>query len=282
MRIRIVLAIAFSFCVSVAQGDEQLFGFVRGAETLPAQRSELYQFITLHEGKSEGTYYASDFETEYEYGFTDRFQASISLEQHYFYNHGVNGDRDALDNKNAYRFGGVEGSVKYRIFSPFKDPLGVALRIEGGYLLNDEVDGLRQHDRYVKPEIDLQKDFLEDRLICDLDLGVEWAWGKQPAEQYPKELAFEAAAGVAYRFASNWFAGVEVHNRTEYPQFDLGNFEHTVVYAGPSIHYSQKNWWATLTWNYQVYGKGIDEPADGQTFAEETRQVVRFKVGFNF
>ena len=92
---------AFSFCVSVAQGDEQLFGFVRGAETLPAQRSELYQFITLREGKSEGTYYGSDFETEYEYGFTNRFQASVSLEQHYFYNRGVNGDRDALDDKNA-------------------------------------------------------------------------------------------------------------------------------------------------------------------------------------
>src|SRR5664279_5453735 len=130
MRIRIVLAMAFSSCVSAAQADEQLFGFVRGAETLPAQRSELYQFITLHEGKSEGTYYASDFETEYEYGFTDRFQASVSLEQHYFYNRGVNGDRDALDDKDAYRFGGVEGSVKYRIFSPFKDPLGVALRVE--------------------------------------------------------------------------------------------------------------------------------------------------------
>ncbi len=282
MRIRIVLAMAFSFCVSVAQGDEQLFGFVRGAETLPAQRSELYQFITLREGKSEGTYYGSDFETEYEYGFTNRFQASVSLEQHYFYNRGVNGGRDALDDKNAYRFGGVEGSAKYRIFSPFKDPLGVALRVEGGYLLNDEVDGLKQHDRYVKPEIDLQKDFLDDRLICDLDLGVEWAWGKQPAEQYPKELAFEGEAGVAYRFAPNWFAGVEIHSRWEYPMFDFYNFEHRVFYAGPSIHYSQKNWWATLTWNYQVYGKGIDEPADGQTFAEETRQLFRLKVGFNF
>jgi hypothetical protein len=28
--------------------------------------------------------------------------------------------------------------------------------------------------------------------------------------------------------------------------------------------------------------KGVDEPADGQTFAEETRQLFRLKVGFNF
>jgi hypothetical protein len=38
----------------------------------------------------------------------------------------------------------------------------------------------------------------------------------------------------------------------------------------------------TLTWNHQVYGKGIDEPEDRQTFAEETQQLFRLKVGFNF
>ena len=135
---------------------------------------------------------------------------------------------------------------------------------------------------FAHPEIDFQKDFLEDRLICALDLGVEWAWGKKPAEEYPREVSFEGAAGVAYRFAPNWYAGVEIHTRWEYPLFDLYNFEHRVFYAGPSIHYSQKNWWATLTWNYQVYGKGVEEPADGQTFAEETRQLFRLKVGFNF
>ena len=115
---------------------------MRAAETLPAHRWGLNQFVTLGEGKSEGTYYGTHFETEAEYGFTDQFQASLSLIQHYFYNKGVDGDRDALDNTNGYRFGGFEGSAKYRVLSPFKDPIGVALRLEGGYLLHDEVDGL--------------------------------------------------------------------------------------------------------------------------------------------
>ncbi len=221
-------------------------------------------------------------ERVHEYGFIDCFQASISLDQHYFYNHEVTGDRDALVDRNYFRFGGVAASGKYRVLSPFKDPVGIALRLEAGYLLRDEVDGLKQHERYVKPEIDFQKDFFDDTLTCVFDLGVEWAWGKQPAEQYPKEVSFEGAAGVAYRFAPNWFAGAEIHTRWEYPQFDLYNFEHRVFYVGPSIHYSQQRWWATLSWNYQVYGKGVDEPDDGQTFAEETRQVVRLKIGINF
>lgn len=261
-----------------AHADEQFFGFARGAETLPHGHGELYQFVTLRTGKDDGRYYGSDYETEVEYGFTDQFQASVSLVNHYFHNRDV----PELPNRNNYRLGGLESALKYRLLSPFKDPLGLALRIEVGYLLNDEVDGLKQHERYVKPEIDLQKDFLDDTLITVLSFGAEWAWGKQPAEQYPKEVSFESAGGVTYRFAPNWYTGLEAHFRAEYPQFDLNNFEHRVLYAGPSIHYAQQNWWATLTWNYQVYGKGVDEPNDGQTFAEESRNQFRLKIGINF
>jgi hypothetical protein len=49
-------------------------------------------------------------------------------------------------------------------------------------------------------------------------------------------MAFETAGGATYRFAPNWYAGLEVHYRTECPQFDCDKFEHRVLYAGPSIH----------------------------------------------
>src|SRR5450755_2634961 len=177
MKFSRICAAIFALTICLARADEQLFGFVRGAETLPKQQWEVYQFITVRTGKDEGTYYGSDFETEIEYGVTDRFQISLSLENHYFYNK----DMPDLPNQNDYKFGGFEASAKYRLLSPFKDPLGLALRVEGGYLLNDEVGGLPQHERYIKPEIDLQKDFLDDTLIFNLDMGVEWAWGKKPA-----------------------------------------------------------------------------------------------------
>jgi uncharacterized protein DUF6662 len=277
VRVATVLALLLTTAAR-SHADEQLFGFVRGAETLPKNHFEIYQFVTLRTGKQSGDYYGTDFDTEIEYGFTDKFQASFAAVQHYFYNQGV----PDLDNTNAYRFGGVELSGKYRLLSPFKDPLGLALRLETGYLKNDEVDGLAQKEFFLKPEIDFQKDFLDDTLIFDLDLAAEWAWGKQPAEEYPREFSYEVAFGTAYRFAPNWFAGIEAHMRAEYPLFDLNFFEHRAVFSGPSIHYAQKNWWATLTWNYQVFGKGVDEPANGITFAEEARNVVRLKVGFNF
>lgn len=266
----------------VARADEQLFGFTRGAETLPQGRSEVYQFLTLRTGKAEGSYYGTDFETEVEHGFTDKFQASISMEQHYFNNSGVSGPRDALDNTDKYRFGGLATSAKYRLLSPFKDAIGLAARIETGYLWFDEVDGLVQHEIYVAPEIDLQKNFRDDTIIWVMNGGVEMAWGKQPAEEYPHEMSLQGGTGVSYRFAPNWFLGVEGNARAEYPMFSLNNFEHVVIYAGPSLHYSAERWWVTLSYAYQAWGNGVGEPADGKTYAEETTSKVRLKVGFNF
>lgn len=278
------VAMASMLCLTVreARADEQLFGFVRGAETLPKDRSEIYQFFTLRTGKAEGSYYGTDFETEIEHGFTDKWQASLSYEQRYINNHGVNGSRDALDDTAGYRTGGIALSTKYRLWSPFKDPLGVAVRLEGGYLWHDEVDGLLEHERYIAPEVDLQKNFLDDTLITEAWMGPEFAWGKQPAEQYPREMAYQGGTGISYRFAPDWFIGFEGNARAEYPMFDFNNYEHVVVYAGPSLHYSSKRWWVTLTYVYQVYGNGVGEPADGRTYAEETDHQIRLKVGFNF
>jgi hypothetical protein len=276
------LTLSTSLFSSNVRADEHLFGWVLGSETLPAGHAEAYEFFTLQSGKAEGTYRALDTETELEYGFTDQFQASVALENNYFYNKGVNGPRDALNDTNVFRFGGIELSAKYRLLSPFKDPVGFALRLEGGYLPHDEVDGLKETEGYIAPQCILQKNYFDDTLIIDLNAGTEFAWGKRPAEQYPRELAFTGGAGISYRFAPNWYIGLENHVRAEYPLFHIGNFEHVVDYAGPAIHYATQRWWVTLSYNYQIFGNGIDEPASGQTFAEEVRHQVRLKIGFNF
>jgi hypothetical protein len=264
------------------QADEQLFGWVLGSETLPKGHAEVYQYITLRTGKAEGIYRAFDFETEVEYGFTDKFQGNFSVEQHHFYNSGVNGDRDALDDIDSYRFGGLALAGKYNILSPFKDPVGLAVILQSEYKLHDEVDGLKQHEITVYPNFILQKNFLDDTLIFTANAGVELAWGKKPAEQYAYELAATGGLGVSYRFAPNWYFGLESQIRSEYPRFNLGDHEHTVIYAGPTLHYGSKWWWATLSWGYQIYGSGIDEPNDGKTFAEEQRNQIRLKFGANF
>ena len=64
--------VASSLVVSIpAHGDENMFGYVYGSETLPKGGLELYQWVTRRDDKGQGTYRAYDFNTELEYGFTD-------------------------------------------------------------------------------------------------------------------------------------------------------------------------------------------------------------------
>src|SRR5687768_9571434 len=64
---------------SPAAADENLFGYVRGAETLPKGANELYQFVTLRSDKDAGHYRAFNLQTEYEHGVTDRFQVGGAI-----------------------------------------------------------------------------------------------------------------------------------------------------------------------------------------------------------
>jgi hypothetical protein len=176
---------------------------------------------------------------------------------------------------------GSEASLKYNHLSAFKDALGLASRLELAYSPNDDIGGAPQEMIWVNPSILFQKNFLDDTLLCNLNLGVSWAWGKRPAEEYNKEIGFDANLGITYRFTSNWFLGLESRLRSEYPLFDLGFHEHTVLFVGPALHYGTQKWWFTLGYGRQLWGKGVDEPS-GSTFAEESRNEVRLKVAYNF
>ena len=173
--------LAPAFAPTSARADEHLFGWVRGAETLPHGHADAYQFITLRTGKVAGTYRGWDFNTEVEYGITDQLQVGIAVEQHYFHIREV----EELANASSYRFGGLELSAKYRVLSPFKDKVGLALRFEAGYLWNDDVAGIEQEEVDLSPEIILHKNFLDDTLIFQVNAGIKMAWGKKPAEGLP-------------------------------------------------------------------------------------------------
>ena len=261
-----------------ARADENLFGYVKGAETLPKGHVDVYETTTARFGKSSGEYQGWDFETEAEYGITDKLQVGLDIIQHYFNIQGV----PELDNGSFYRFGGVELTTKYRFTSVFKDGYGLAYRQELAYLPWDDVAGIEQNEFDFAPELIFQKNFLDDTLIFSANGGVKLAWGKKPAEEYDHEFTIQGATGLSYRFAPNWFFGPEVHMRSEFPRFDFGFHEHSAIFAGPALHYGAKNWWATLSYAYQAWGEGVDEPSNGHTFAEEARHEFRLKVGFNF
>ena len=63
----------FLAAIPGASADENLFGYVKGAETLPKGSMEFYNFATLRSGKGQGKYVAVDTLHELEYGVSDSF-----------------------------------------------------------------------------------------------------------------------------------------------------------------------------------------------------------------
>lgn len=267
-----------------SRADENLFGWSKGSETLPSGHLDLYQFTTLRTGKAagDGSYNAYDLETEIEYGYTDKLQLALSVAQNYFSGSALESDGDGLT-QTGYRFGGVAVAGKYRFTSPFIDGYGLALNQSLGYNRHDETAGIVESHLFLAPTLIFQKNFLDNTLITTASIGIDFGWGKKPAEEYSKEMGLESRMGISYRFAPGWFAGVEGRIRSEYPQFDINNNEHVVVFVGPNIHYASEKFWATLAWAYQVYGhESAGQQEADRAFAEQVQNEVRLKVGFNF
>ena len=302
MKIRIAFVIAFLFCVSVAFADEAIFAWTYTTDLLPKGRWEFEQWVTARLEKEHGTYSVFDFREEIEYGVTDNFQISLYLNHHDVnannsipaedsahpgnrlpgaYETGgedVHADHDPATPFNSYHFESISLEAIYRVLSPYKSPIGLALYFEPA--VGDEETELEW-------KILLQKNWLEDRLVWALNINYELEF-ERAEEGYERDAMFEWFTGVSYRFIPNWSAGLEFWNHHEFA--DASVHEHSAYFIGPTIHYGGQRWWATLGFLHQLpIGQAISHnneefaAHDGYIFGDEhEKYYVRLRVGFNF
>lgn len=280
-----------------AQADEALFGYLKGAETMPKGSNDVVQHLTRRWDKGAGEYTAYDSKTEFEHGFTDRFSGAIYVLGQAVDTKGLQIDGYIPADKDAgMKLSGVEISGKYNFLSPVKDGYGLAAYVSGMYAQLDPHSGQKK-DRYsLETWLLGQKNFLDDQLVWVTNLGMEATYAVRlpidgmtlTEEQWPTtpemEIGLLAGTGLSYRIAPNWFVGAEALYDSEY-ETQVGR-ERWSVQAGPNVHYGAKNWWFTATWLPQMVGGGF-ETYPGQTDAnlqliEKTKQEFRVKVGFNF
>ena len=280
---------------SPVRADENLLGYVYGAETLPQGKWEAYQWVTLRTGKATGSYRAFDLRTEIETGLTDRLQAAFYLNARAHHIDGVSG----LEERDSFAFQGASAELKYRLRSPYIDGYGLALYVEPGYNRIDKIGGEVEEEIELETKLIFQKNFLEDTLIWSVNytLEPEWAIGHheeeeddeapeagEPAEhadeqEAHKELAEELSTGVSYRVAARWFVGTELRLHSEWP--DFSHREHLAAFLGPTLHYGGERFWWTASVLPQIWGWPDDEVTDLQ-LDEHERLEVRFKLGVNF
>ena len=272
-----------------ANADENFFGYSYGTETLPKGHWELYNWLTWRTSKGAGDYDAIDLKWEAEYGITDRFQASLYLNQRY---HAIEDSapeeedgEPEFGNRDEFAFSGVQASFKYAFLSPYEDPLGLALYLEPGWNRIDKISGGHENEWELETKLLLQKNFLDDQLIAVFNVTPEFELEKGRHEQHTEsELALEFTGGLTYRFLPKWYAGVEARYHSEYPNFgDEWTREHWAVFVGPVLHYGTERWWFTLTALPQVYGKPQEAERSHTLHLEEhERFELRLKTGINF
>lgn len=287
-------ALALATIGASAHADENLFGYVRGSETLPQGAFELYQFVTHRSDKGEGTYRATDYLTELEYGVTNRLTVSGAIKLMSLKTSGLlidgylPGDK-SFDLKTA----GFALEAKYNFLSPAKDDIGLSGTFEFTRNTVDPHSGQKKKANKFEMGLQLQKYFAEGQVVWATNAALEATYAKRAAiSNLPEdfewstdpevEIETKLSTGLTYRVAPGWFIGAETQYEAEY-ETDVGK-ERWSVFAGPSLHYAAKDWWATLTWFKQVRGGG--EKYEGQTenlhLIEKTKQEIRLKVGFNF
>lgn len=278
-----------------ASADENLFGYVKGAEPVPRGALELYQAITQRDDKGLGNYRARDFATELEYGWTDKLAVAVELRAMSIDTSGLTIDGYLpKDNEFDLRWSGIEAYLKYNFLSPAKDDFGLSLYTSFLYGSVDPHSGQDKKTYTFEEKLLLQKYFLDGQMIWVGNVGLEATRAeRKPIADLPAgfdwptepemEIAVNLGSGLTYRFAPSWFAGVEAFYEQE-NETEVG-LERWSVQAGPVLHYGSQNWWATLTWFKQLRGGGEsypDQPDDDLHLIEKTEYETRLKVGINF
>ncbi|HWU44244.1 MAG TPA: DUF6662 family protein, partial [Bdellovibrio sp.] len=168
------LALLFAFLLSpLAHASEGMFGYIYTAETTPGDQWEYEQMQTWRTGKARGEYNALDVRFEMEYGITDQLQGSVYLNTSYNKIHNVYDSEDVsknLSDKNEFNVNGVSFEFLYRILSPYKDGMGLAVYLEPEIAVRDAETGDDKIERAVEGRLILQKNFLDDTLITAFNL----------------------------------------------------------------------------------------------------------------
>ena len=178
-------------------------------------------------------------------------------------------------------FQSVSNEWIYRILSPYKDPIGLALYVEPTWGSNE---------RELETKLILHKNFFDDRLVWAANFTAA-AESERWHGAWENEGELELTTGLAYQFAPRWHAGLEYRHHRGYEGrgFSSSKRVYAANFAGPSMHYASQNWWVTLTYltqlaNAKAYTDGAREDIIGGRFYGEhhERQALRLKVGFAF
>ncbi|MBB6188053.1 DUF6662 family protein [Rhodanobacter sp. MP7CTX1] len=245
-----------------AKAEESQFGYVYTTDLLPQGAKEVEQWATWRHQKAGGYFDQIDGRTEFEFGLTDKLQVAFYANYawsraHYNGPFGETTPPEPLsydkpgpdDHYNATRFVGFSAEAIYRLWSPYSNPLGVAVYVE---------PTIGPAFRELEAKLILQKNFMDDRLVTAFNLTYAPEWRYDTVEDDPTrktwgyETDVNANVAASYRFAPNWSAGFELLNEHEYNSYTFSKESNDGYFFGPVVHYGGKKFFVTATFLEQL------------------------------
>ncbi len=286
---------------------ESQFAYNYTTDLLPKGQKEIEQWFTWRHAKDQGKFDVWEGRTAFEYGVTDNFQAAFYLNylKNKSYHNGIDGTTAPAENFaerqpgpddkfNEQKFKSVSLEGIYRLLSPYKDPIGLALYFE---------PSVGQGIVELEGKIILQKNFFEDRLVIAGNITIDGELRHLPGDpdadvdtrdfekHWDRESDANITMGVSYRFMPNWSAGFEFLNEREFSALTLrtANRTNNAYYIGPTLHYGAKDFFVTATflnqlpWAHDYTGDDPSVIVGGRNYADDfERYRLRVKTGFYF
>jgi hypothetical protein len=200
------------------------FTFLYEAPTSPPGSVEMENWLTWGRTTNPVRGDQIDFRHEFEFGVTDKFQASIYVAD-WFYS------RDARRDHFTYSDTAVE--LIYNLTNPIVDPVGLSVYQE-----------YRAGRRFFELESKLiaQKNF--GRWIFDYNATLEAKWEDRHLEEETGE--FQQALGASYELSPRLSVGLEFLHEFVFPEWrDAEKIRNAFV--GPNVSYRQHSWFVTAT-----------------------------------
>ena len=200
------------------------FTFLYEANTSAPGSLELENWVTWRHVTGSGRFGQVDFRHEFEYGVTQKFQASIYVAD-WFYK------TDPEHSGFTYSDSAIE--LIYNLANPVVDPVGFSLYGE-----------LRVGDRLVELESKLiaQKNF--GPLILLYNATLESVWEGDDLMEREGEL--QQALGASYEISPRISVGMELLHEFIFPDWrDAQKIRN--VFIGPNASYRRGNWFVTVT-----------------------------------
>lgn len=223
---RQIILFSLILLLGASFGNERKFSYTYQSGVLGKGNKELEVWSTLRIGKDIPYFVRFDHRFEFELGVSDRLQTAF-----YFNFRNISID-DGNGMKTGFDFEGISSEWKYQFTKPAKDPIGFALYAELG--LNTDEAGI---------ETKLIFDKRADKHTFALNFVYENEWQLSSAKG-GSESTLEGDFGWCYDFSPIFSAGIELRNHNEIVE---GEWEHSALFAGPVLSYSQPAWWATLS-----------------------------------